>query len=904
MDIREPLLHVKTVPPQIRNERIARERLLKKLNGVFTVPVTLVCAPAGYGKTTLLVDWMDHAAGPVVWLALSPEENDPELFLNYFILALQSIRPEIGLSTQAAMNIPGAASPENCMHLLVNELSGLDISLALIMDDFHAITSPEVQFLTSHLLEHLPGQIHIVISTRVEPPLPLARLRARGQILELRISDLSFDQDEIGHFFNHVMNVSLPEDTCRQLARQTEGWVAALQLAAISMRGGDASLLEPVSSAGRHFIFDYLAEEVVSHLPAQMQEFLIKTSILEELTGDLCDELVAPFTPHKTGAECLEALEHANLFTQALDENHRWYRHHALFSDFLQNQLTRIYPEIIPDLHRRAARWLESKGLIDQAYRHAMSARDESLTAEIIENQAKILEARGELATLEKWLTKLPEDMVFSRPGLCLAATWVAFCRLDTVSIRKYLDRAETLLGDKDDPDIRGELMAARAFLAGMTDKAEETAYYSEQAMAYLRDDYSYLYCLLKINQSLPVMMSGNLASATAILEDAINYARRTNNQFIALLGMRMLGEAYIMQGRLSWAENLFLQGDSMIRAALGPQSPLIGVARMGLGEVYHQRNQISMAEKELEEGIEQVIDWMPAVVLDGLIWLANTHQSAGNLAGARRALQRAKEISLNESHPLLDEWMLDISTARINILQGNLEEGTRWARSTGLDLDGLTNLDGFYQKNPAYFRVSSHITLARLFLVLGRRENIPGALEKVTRILEPVLTSAREMGETSLLIEGLLIQAQAYALVDRDQHAMDCVHEALDLAAPEGAICQFLDEGQAVISLIEKRNLSKIPSFEKDFIRSILSAWSQPKVTRVEGSQPVEVLSFRELEVLRWMAEGKSNQEIAEGLVLSLNTVKKHVSAVMGKLDAKNRSMAVIIGRKQNLID
>ncbi len=903
MDIQEPLLHVKIVPPQIRTKRIERERLLTKLDGVFSVPVTLVCAPAGYGKTTLLVDWMNRSKDPVVWLALSPEENAPALFLNYLIMALQSIRPEAGRTTLAAINIPGAANPENCMHLLINELTVLDLPFALIMDDFHEITSPEVQSMAVHLLEHLPRQMHVVIATRNEPPLPLARLRARGQIMELRMSDLSFDQEEIVNFFNRVMDLSLSDDACHQLACQTEGWVAALQLAAISMQGGDENLLAAVPSAGRHFIFDYLAEEVFSRLPEQMQDFLIKTSILDELTGPLCDALVDPFPPYKTGAECLEALEHANLFTQALDGNHNWYRYHALFSDFLENQRARVNPDLTITLHRSAAEWMDKHGLIEQACHHAMLAGDESLTACIIEKQAKLMESRGELGTLGQWLKRLPVEMVLSRPRLCLASAWVAFGRLDTVTIRKYLDRAEALLDMDPDPDIKGELMAARAFLAGMTDNASDTSYYSEQAMAYLRDEYSYLYGLLKINQSFPVMMAGNLTAAVSMLEDAVNFARRTENEFIALLGMRMLGEAYIMQGKLTWAENLFLQGDAMIREAMGPRSPLIGVARMGLGEVYHQRYQIKRAIIELEDGINQVIDWMPAVVLDGLIWLANTYISAGEQAKAQKTLQRAKEVTLDESHPLLDEWMLDISKVRINILQGNLEEGIRWAEATGLDLKNPVNLDTFYEKTPAFFRVAAQITLARLFLVLGIREKEPGALENVDRILERVLPFTRVMGQNSLLIEGLLIQAQAYAGRHEEQLALECIHNSLDLAGPEGAICPFLDEGEPVLSLIELRNSPEIPLSEKEFIRSILSA--RPQNTQVEQvvNQPIEALSFREIEVLRWMSQGKSNQEIAEGLVLSLNTVKKHVSSIMGKLGAKNRSTAVLNGKKYNLI-
>lgn len=904
MDTSEQFLNVKTIPPQIRDERVRRQRLINILEGVFRTPITVICAPAGYGKTTLLVDWMENAPGPVVWFTLSDEENDAVRFLNYFILALQSVVPEVGRSTQAAMNLPGAASLESGLHLLVNELSGMASSIAIVLDDYHEITSPEVQKMVTHLVEHLPPQLHMVLATRTEPSLPLARLRAKNLILEVRTRDLSFKTEEIKDFFQRTMNIRLPETICRQLELQTEGWVAALQLAAISMRREEDILTETGLFAGRHYIFDFMAEEIFTRQPEDMQRFLLCVSVPDRLSGPLCDALAEPFQPNETGTQCLEALEHANLFIQALDEDHRWYRFHALFSDFLRNRLVNTMPGDISRLHQKTADWLAANGLIAEAYGHAMQGGDQTQAIQIIENQAGVLEIRGELGTLEQWLKRLPEEMILSRPRLCLAAGWIAFCRLDTQSVQKFLNQADALLAGCQNEDMLGELMAARAFLAGMTDNAEQTTLYNEKAAAYLRDQRHFLYCLLRLNQSLPVMMSGNLQKAVPMMEEAVNYARATENHFIALLGMRILGEAYILQGRYSWAENLFLQAKEMIQTHLGTRSPLIGVVRMGFGEIYRQRNLLNEAEKELEEGIVQIIDWIPAIVLDGLGWLSNTRQSAGDPAGARKALQKAKEISLDESHPLLDEWMLEINIARLNIIQGNLEEGIHWAKSKGLHLDTLENLDSFYQSNPPIFRTSAQITLARLYLLSGRREKVPGDLEKADQILSTCLLKVRENGENAILMEGLLIRAQIAASLGDENLAQDCVHSALDLGETERPIRVFLDEGKPVVSLLEKRRLMELPSNESSYIDLLLSAWRTEKTRSMGAQSQSDTLSFRELDVLRLVAEGKSNQEIAEQLVLSLNTVKKHVSAAMEKLDARNRSTAVIIARQQGLIN
>jgi len=340
-----------------------------------------------------------------------------------------------------------------------------------------------------------------------------------------------------------------------------------------------------------------------------------------------------------------------------------------------------------------------------------------------------------------------------------------------------------------------------------------------------------------------------------------------------------------------------------MIRQNFGEHSPLIGVARIGLGEVYHQRNCLPEAEIELEEGISGVIDWMPAIVLDGLMWLAKTRQSAGDLAGARKALQQGKNISLNESHPLLDEWMLEIEIARINILQGNIEEGLRRTKSNSLDMEELSNIDDFYRANPNFFRVAAFITLARLFLVLGRREKIPGALEKCKSILAKVLPVSQKMGQTTNLVEGLLLLAQAADSCADSQMAQDCIHQALDVSGTERPIRIFLDEGEPIMKLLEQRQSMDLPSIEHEYLDVLLTAWKEEKIKPSGSEGWKETLSFRELEVLRWMAEGKSNQDIADGLVLSLNTVKKHVSAIMGKLNAKNRSLAVVIARSQGLI-
>lgn len=909
MDLSEPFLKVKLLRPQIRPDRVSRGRLLQQLDRVFLVPLTLVCAPAGYGKTTLLVEWATNCSQPVVWLSLSSEENDLARFLNYFILALQQVEPEMGKSTQAAMNVPGASAIESCLHLLVNELASLSIPMAIVLDDYHEIESQELHSMVAHLIDHLPPMLHLVLATRVEPLLPLARQRGRGTILEIRTKDLCFQPDEINEFFNQVMSLDLREETIKRLEKNTEGWIAAMQLAALSFQSGENSFTAAITQPGQHYIFEYLAEEIFRKQSKPLQEFLLYTSILEQLSGPLCDAIATPFPPYQSSAECLEALEHGNLFTQALDDDHSWYRYHRLFSDFLTNQLKFSSPNLIPTLHQKAAAWLSTHGVIDQAFRHAILGGNLNQAIQLVENHAQELEKRGELGTLEQWLNRLTDDVIRTRPRLCLARAWISFGRLDTQKVEENLDLADELCKNKDDPSLRGEIMAARAFLAGMMDQPDKIITYTEEALNLLSTEQQYLSSLLKINRCFPLMMAGYLPEAAAMLEEAVQHARATNNYFIALLGIRILGEAYILLGKLTQAERIFQQALDLIQTHYGKHSPLLGVARMGLGEVFRQRNQMDQAAIELDEGISMVIDWMPAIVMDGLIWLSNLKQATGDPTGALNQLLIGKEISLINSNLLLDEWMLPISFVRLNILQGNLEDAQQWVQKSGLDMENLTNLDQFQINIPLYFRLVSLTTLARFYLVLGTREKTLGALEKAQIILEHDLSISQSHGEYSNYLEGLILMAQVASARGNSIEAQDYLHRALDLGEPERPIRVFLDEGDPLMNILAERRSMKLPRSEQDYLDTLWSAWQaetrpKDKIKPVMQDGLVEPISFRELEVLRCIASGKSNQEIASELVLSLNTVKKHVSTIMSKLNAKNRAQAVLIARQLGIME
>jgi len=903
----EIYLKTKLIHPQVRSNRVLRRRLIERLREAFTVPLTLVCAPAGYGKTTLLVDWAQSCRGRVAWLTLDEDDNDPERFLAYLILAVQQIDPDLGKSVQVLLDFSEENLLENCLRLLINDLAELSEPVVLVLDDYHWVTARPVHQMLGFLVEHLPPAFHLVISSRTEPAIALARLRGRSSVLEVRAVDLSFRPEETEEFLRQVMQLDLSAEFTSQLMEQTEGWAAGLQLAALSLQGQEGHLSADAARSGQHYIFEYLADEVLSRLPIAMRRFLMCTAILDQLSGPLCDALVDPFPPYASGSECLDALEHANLFTQALDEGRNWFRYHALFADFLRERLQRNEPGQISELHAKAARWLAGQGNFEQACKHALAGEDQGLLIWLIETYAQPLERQGNLPVLARWINVLPVAVVRAHPRICLAQAWLYAAKLDVKSASFCLDLVEQQDYGGDSPEIRAEILAAQAFLAGIDDRVEELYTYTDEAFRLLPDKDHFLYGLLKINLSFPHILSGRLDRSIQLLEDGIAAGFQSNSMIIVLLGMRILGEAYLVTGRINQAENTFLQALAYIEASLGKKSPVRGMALMGLGEVYHRRNELEKAEQYLKEGLEKTMTWMPAMGMDGFLWLSALKQAMGQPIEAQILIQQARQVCEATAYTMLDSWFIASAEVKLDLLQGYLEKVLHWARGTGLDLDTLENIDQFFGDAPRYYRTIYHYILARMFLILGRKQERLGELEKAAHILDRVQPISEEAGAFTFLLEGFLMYAQVEQALGNEDVAQQYLQRALNMAAPECPVRLFLDEGEPLKVLLMKRSRQSLPAEERAFVDLLLRAWGEEKdISLPEAAQKstlIEPLSFRELEVLRRMAEGQSNREIAAGLVLSLNTVKKHVSTIMSKLQAKNRFQAVLVARQAGLI-
>lgn len=906
-NLSQPYLKTKLQPPAMRQHQLPRPALSARLAEILRMPLTLVCAPPGYGKTTTLVEWVRNAVVPVAWLTLDDSENDAVRFFHSLVLAVQIIYPDLGKSAQAALNYPADDMLGVASRLFVNDLVDLRSALVLVLDDYHIIHNQEAHNILAYLLEHHPPNLHLVIASREEPPINLARRRARGAVLEIRAVDLRFRKAEIAAFMNEVIGFTPSEQVLGALEEQTEGWAAAVQLAGLSLRSGEEEIPSGALLAGQHYIFEYLAQEVLDRQPPALQRFLLASSVVERVCGPLCDALVESFLPEKDGAACLDALMHANLFVHALDNEHRWYRYHALFADYLRQSLRMKHAAWELQLQRQAAEWFAAKGLVEEACKHALAAQDYEALARYLERYVEQLEKNGELTTIATWLQRVPEALFPHHPRLNLSRAWVSFASIDLVQAGSYLDMAESSPQLQTDSMLRAGVLTARALFFGLAGNYRQAQRYGAEADRTIPEKNHYLYSMLKFNLSFPYFMNNEMDRAVQELETAIQSALKCNTPLVALLSLRVLGEAHIHLGHLTLAEQTFLRAGEIVDECMGENSPLKGISWMGLGEVYRQRNQMERAQALLEAGVSECLTFMPVIAVDGLIWLSELKHGRGDRAGAQAALRRVVEIGNIHSHRLLDEWWSRVMLLRLNIQQGYLDEVERWLKASGVDLKDPLNQPLISADMPLYIQDASQYIIARFLLANGRSRQSAAQIHLARGILERVVPVSEAHGLYSLVLEGLVLLVQALISLEEPEQAQTRLLQALRIGAQERPLRVFLDEREALMDTLSAWRQLPMPPAERKYFDEILAAWQAEKTTpAVEVIQQkglVEPLSRREMEVLRWLAAGKSNKEIAAGLVLSLNTVKRHTAAVMGKLSAKNRTEAVHIGKEQGII-
>ncbi len=896
---RDVLLSTKFGIPRIQRDLLARSHLVSSLEEATKRELVLVSTPAGFGKTTLLASWARNTERPVAWLSLDGDDNDPVRFWRYIIAAVDRVHKGIGEHTLSLFNALAQPTSNAVVTALVNELAALPDELVLILDNYHLIESQAVHDSLTFLLDHLSPGMHVVISSRSDPPIPLARFRARGQLAELRAADLRFTLEESAALLRGIWGLNLPEESIAALEERTEGWVTGLQFAALSLRvSPDAARFIQGFKGSHRYVLDYLTEEVLEQQPDDVRSFLLETSILEQLSGPLCDAL----TGRHDSQEVLEYLERANLFLVPLDEERHWYRYHHLFADLLLARLQSIDPQRVPELHRKAAAWYEEYGLISDAVRHALTAGEAVWAARLVEQHSEEILRRGEGETLRGWLAALPQDVVRSRPRLALAQVIAAFNagRLQAAEpLLKYAEQAlASALIEPYEPSVGKEMSMLvnvpvsiallRASLATLRGDAERTTELVRWAQAHLHEEEQGPRISVRWNLAQADWMRGHLPEAERAFIHIVDEGRESGQLHLMLTAGSILGRIQRAQGRLEAAFRTYQEGLEFA-ARTGPTVVLsAAVAHVGMAEVLYERNQLDQALHHAGEGISlgQQLTSTQALAT-GLATMAWIRQAMRNLVGARQAMDEAHQVMLAAEvvslfNPVPAEW------ARLLLAQGGVKAVARWVEARGLEVGD----------EPSYARELDYIVLARYLLA----QNTP---EKALDLLERLDTAAKAQARIGSVIQIQVLQALGFQAAGKADQAMKVLTQTLLHAEPEGYIRTFVDEGKPMAALLHSA-LSR--GVTPDYTSRLLASF--PSVGRgVEASsQPVTFsfnapLSERELEVLRLLATGASNEEIAGELSIALTTARKHVSNIIGKLGVNNRTQAVSRGRDLGLL-
>ncbi len=905
-------LKTKIYIPPVRTERVLRPRLVERLKAGFDRKLTLISAPAGFGKTTLLSECAALCGHPVAWVSLDKGDNEPVQFWTYVVAALQTIPhlkgTELGQAVLAIFRSSQPPPMETLLSGLINELVEVTEPFVLILDDLHQITNPQINDALALLLDNQPPQMHLVISSRADPPWPLARWRASGQIMELRTDDLRFTSAEAAAFLNDVMELDLSAADIAALDARTEGWIAGLQLAALALQGTlsmedrDAQSFLKTFRGSHRFVLDYLVEEVLEHQSSELQEFLLQTSILERLTAPLCDA-VRFGTAEAPGSSqsILERLERANLFLVPLDDGRRWYRYHHLFADLLRSRLEQTLLDQVPMLHLRASHWHEQNGQIAEAVGHALLIPDAKRVAYLIEGNALAILERGELTTLVGWLDALPEDVVRSHPWLCVAYAWVLVYTGQLDIVESYLRDAEQAPGSPT-RHIAGHIAAIRAYATDLAGDKHGTAEFAREALEYL-PEADLRTRGLAMSLLIPALYwSGDPAAADEIIDQAISISRTSDDSLVAVRVLCELAELQLARGQLhrtvaTCHEALQLADDHSRRG--GWRLPVTGHAHTLLGLVLAEWNDLEPALRHARESVELCNRWKQAEnLVHSYVSLSVVLQAMGDPVGALAAFREARQVASGISDYYAD--YMAAHQARLFLAQDNLPAASRWAASWEGKLPSDEKL--------AFWREHEFFVLVRVLIAQGRQQTA-SSLDEALAWLSWLLQEAEKTGAWKRALLALVLQAMALQAQGKDKEALAALARALALGEPEGYVRSFIDEGPQMGRLLRQAVMQGICV---DYAGKLLAALEE-EATRTttplaisEGAWPplVEPLSPREAEVLRLLTTHLSHTEMAEELVVSVNTVRSHLKSIYSKLDAHSRMEAVERARGLGLLD
>lgn len=958
-----PIIATKLYVPTSRPKVVPRIRLVEQLNKGLHRKLTLISAPAGFGKTTLVSEWITGIQRPTAWLSLDAGDNDLNHFLAYLIAALQTLTPNLGERVLEILQGPPPVPTEPLLTALLNEIAAIPDNFILVLDDYHVIDAEPVDEALTFLINHLPPQMHIIIATRENPGLPLARLRVRDQLTELRVSDLRFVPSEVAVFLNNVMGLNLSAEEISALETRTEGWIAGLQLAALALQGqismqqGQQHFASFIQSftGSHHFVLDYLVEEILQQQPESVQTFLLHTSILDRLCGSLCDFLISDFGPVLNNAEgmqfteptvpqslipnlqsqaVLEQLERANLLVVPLDDRRQWYRYHHLFADALQARLKKEQPKQVANLHRRACDWYKQNDLRSDAIHHALAAEDFEQAADLIELEWSVIRRSCfRSPTWLGWVKSLPDDLVRSRPVLCVGFAWELLNFGELEAAEAQLKNAERWLKSKADmnmspkagsarpgpsansgqalegmivaneeelPSLRGMLATVRAYHAQALGDAPGTVKHAWRALALVSEADYYTCGMASLALGFASWTGGDLKSAHRFIADGMVNLQKAGNILFTLWGTIALADIRMAQGRFHEAISKYEHALQLTTEQSDPVIQGTASLHLGLSDLYLEFGDLEAAKQCLLKGEELgeqtgLPDWRRRLCLIQ----ARVKQSQGDLAGALDLFNEAERLYYNVPFP--DVRPIAALKTRVWVAQGKLKKALAWARERGLSADDELS----------YLREFEHITLARVLIAQYRGGLSQNSIHEATELLDRLLKTAEAGERKGSVIEILLLQALAHQAHGDITAALMPLQRALTLAEPEGYVRIFINEGLPMANLLNEAFSHGItPDYTQHLLAALSPAESQQadfivtqSTFRTPHSAIAEPLSKRELDVLRLLGTELNGPEIARELMISLNTMRTHTKNIYNKLGVNNRRTAVRRAQELNLL-
>lgn len=917
------LLMTKLFIPRRRHDSVLRPRLFDRLNVECERKITIITAPAGFGKTTLLSEWILQSDRNVTWLSLDEKDNDPARFWAYFIAALQRLSPDMGKDALALLHSPQPSPIEEILTILLNEIAGFPDCFIQVLDDYQVIHTPSIHAALYFFLENMPLHMHLVVSSRTDPPLPLGRLRASDQLNELRMDDLRFTPDESAVFLNQSLGLNLSMEEVLTLESHTEGWIAGLQLAGLALQGSGKQLesdyvsrfIQAFSGSNR-YVVSYLVEEVLNQRPEGTMDFLLKTSILDHLSGPLCDHLIdvqAVENGSNGGVDhnsqsILERLVQANLFIAPLDDEGKWFRYHQLFTDVLRARLKHDQPGISRKLHLRASEWHEQSGMIPEAIMHALEAEDWDRAARLIEQIVEAVALTGQVQTVLNWLNMLPEIVVRAHPTLCLYnATMLMFTnKLDESEV--WLQNAERCvhpgMPSNQVGSILGWVALIRADISRTTGDLSSGVAQALRALELLPENETLARSVSTMNLVHGWLATGYVSQTIEFeAAEAIFPVRKIGNRLATLISITNLARLQTLQGKLHQAADTYALLEQEVSAG-GRMHEMLNSASyfFGLGDVLREWNQLETAQQYLAYGMELVQGRLSVdadVVMAGYLAMAKLKQEQGDPAGGIRVLDEFVQLANEREYfePLVARSKA--IQAQILLRKGNSSAAIRWMEESRLD---ITDLDISYLHEAEYFTIA---------LVMIARARTHEALRLLERLLE-----LAEIGERKdSMIKILAIQALAFYTNNELPRALTVLGRALSLAEPESYMRVFIDEGEPMRSMITDLRSRITDRSNKSllllsYVDQLLAGFPNrnpgeitPKNHPYGNEEIPEHLSNRELAVLHLIASGASNAEIAQTLIIALSTVKRHTGNLYGKLGVRSRTQAIARAKELGLV-